>query len=355
MASGKFVNKTLYLGNLLLSIFVFSGCFVKKATKSIDPPPPQVEKSYYSKSAYVTGTNYNAFDLKNAKFENVQLYFATKTGYIVPYTIKIPCSKDKFKECLNYMVKKGPGEKLIPKDFQCVLPENTKVLSFKITNGKAIVDFSKEFLNYSRDMETKILSAITWSLTEFDNIKEVDIKVLGKDLRFMPKSKTKAYGLTRKMGINLETPSGVDISSSIPVTLYFLAQNSLNENYFVPVTRLIQRPKNIGEAVLKELIKGPSLYSNLVSVVTNTLKVNKVLTNDTVAMADFDEQLLEYSDEKKASKMAINSIVLSLTENTRTKKVKITVNGKKDLYLSGSNKTLVQPVLRPVKVNPSGF
>src|SRR5699024_11632934 len=105
---------------------------------------------------------------------------------------------------------------------------------------------------------------------------------------------------------------------------------------------------------MKELIKGPQHGSDLVSALAETTRVNSVKVKGDTAVADFGKELLQYSDEKKASRNALNAIVLSLTENTTAEKVKITVAGKSHVGAKGGD-NFDKPVTRPKQINPSGI
>lgn len=336
--------RSVYIG--LLMILTLSGCIYgpeQKTNRAIDPPPKHVERAY---EQAVQATLQKEATMKKETKGGVELYFLSNTGHVVPYTIHIPNVKGIAKETLAYMVKGGEGEKLIPKGFSALLPKGTKVLGLDIQNGTATIDFSKEFLNYDPKLEEKILTAVTWTLTGFPSVEKVNIRVNGQPLEIMPHQKNVAQGLTRHKGINVELSEGVNISQSIPVTLYFMGQTEENQTYYVPVTRMINRTENIAEASLKELIRGPKQQSNLVSPLDSSLKVNKVQQTDEMVVADFDEHLLQYGNQQQASKDAIETISLCLTENTALKKVRITVNGKK------IHTETPQPMMRPKTINP---
>lgn len=329
---------------VLLLPLMLTGCLYgpdQPTKQAIDPPPKEVAQRYEQ----AVETSQKKGKEKVAR-NGVELYFLSNTGHVVPYTVPIPHVKGIAKETLEYMIQGGAGEKLLPKGFSGILPSGTKVLGLDIQNRIATVDFSKEFLKYKPEMEEKILSAITWTLTGFPSIEKVNIRVNGKPLEVMPHQKSVAQGLTRQRGINLELAEGVQISQSIPVTLYFMGQTDDNQTYYVPVTRMINRTDQVAEASLKELIKGPKQQSGLVSPLDSSLQVNNVQQTDQMVVADFNENLLQYNNQKQASKDAIETILLSLTENTSAKKVKMTVNGK-DIQTD-----VPQPITRPKTINP---
>ena len=165
----------------------------------------------------------------------------------------------------------------------------------------------------------------------------------------MPKGKTPSTDMTREnTAINIEVAKGVHISDSMPVTLYFLGQEG-ETTYFVPVTRMVPRGDNVAEVTIEQLIAGPLQSSQLNTEILDNLEVNEITVEDRTVVADFGEQLLEYGQENKVSDHAIQSIVLSLTENTGAEQVKISVNGESAVAQAA------EPVSRPTKVNPIGL
>lgn len=337
------------LAPLLILSLALSGCLFGPENESppIDPPPKEMEQKDKDTGA-------SEEKAVSRKQDELELYFLSDTGYLVPYSMNVPKVEGIAKEAMKYMVKGGPAESELPEGFSGILPKGTEVKGLDIKDGTAVIDFSKKFLDYDAKMEEKILSAVTWTLTGFDSVKRVDIRVNGQPLKVMPKGKTPAQGMTRNGGINLEVAQGVEVSNSMPVTLYFLGQTKDNTVYYVPVTRMIQRQDHGAVAAMKELIKGPQHGSELVSALVESTQVNSVKMKGDTAIADFGKELLQYSDEKKASQDALHAIVLSLTENTAAKKVKITVEGKSSVDSEGGE-LFNKPVLRPKRVNPVGL
>jgi germination protein M len=341
---------------LVLSI-VLTGCLFgpeeKASTQSqIDPPPANVERE---DTQAVQATEETKKSGQEKESSGTELYFFSDTGYVVPYTIRMtPSSKGAAKEAMKWMIQGGLAAKMLPKGFKPVLPKGTEIKGLNIADGIASIDFSKDFLTYeAKDerVESNILSALTWSLTGFKGVKAVNIWVEGHPLATMPKFKTPAQGLRRSRGINLEMASGVNVNHCAAVTLYFVGQTEDNEIYYVPVTRIINRTDSMAQATLQELVKGPLLHSNLIGALDVMTEINRVEVKGDVATVDFGEQLLQYNSNGMASEDAINTVVLSLTENSSAKKVGITVN-KKELTSTSGGKSWSKPVTRPSRINP---
>ena len=112
---------------------------------------------------------------------------------------------------------------MLPNGFRAVIPEDTQ-LSLKIDEGVAIVDFSKEFKNYQKEDELKILQAITWTLTQFDSVEKVQLSMNGEELKEMPVNGTPiSEGLSRTSGINIDTSDVADITNTKAITVTMLA------------------------------------------------------------------------------------------------------------------------------------
>src|SRR5690606_3272983 len=151
--------------------------------------------------------------------------------------------------------------------FQAVLPPGTEILGVNIKDGVAIADFSEEFKDYRPEDELKILQAITWTLTQFDNIDKVKIRINGVDQDTMPVDGTPiSDGVGREDGINIDAGSVADITNSIGVLVYFLAQSG-DDSYYVPVTKRIPQTDTSDKiaATVQALIEGPGVQSGLFS------------------------------------------------------------------------------------------
>lgn len=346
-------KKSTKLAMLFMIIsLLLSGCIFGPAqTKQIDPPPSELGTNTNTDNI----TPVTAMDPENSM--NVVMYFYDENKHVTPMTLPIPKAEAVATAALSYMVKGGPGEALLPAGFTSILPEGTTVLGMNIKPDEklAIVDFSKEFLNYTAEVERDMLEAVTWTLTGFPTVDQVQFRVAGQDLEVMPVAKTPMdRPLSRAMGINLEAKNSVDLSRTMAVTLYFQGTNAAGDyNYYVPVTRLIPKNEDIAKATIQELIFGPKNGSKLYSNLLPTTEILQVAITGDMIMADFNKELLSFGEGSVASADAVETIVLSLTENTGVEKVQIMVEGKTNLM--AGERTLDQPVNRPIQINKREF
>nr|WP_278431204.1 GerMN domain-containing protein [Brevibacillus laterosporus] len=277
------------------------------------------------------------------------VYLQDTNGFVVPVSLILPKAEGPAKQVLSYMVKGGPVETLKPQGFEALLPEGTKVLGMSIKEGKATIEFSSEFKNYKATDEQKILDAITRSMTEFDTVKDIAIWVNGQALNEMPANGTPISLLNRQKGINTELVEGAHPGRTSAVTVYFQSQLDDKRTYFVPVTRLIPETQDMSKAAVEELIKGPKEGSPLFSSLLRTTKILGVEQQKDTVVVNLSNDVLKYDKGKEANPEAMESLVLSLTENTGIKKVQVQVEGK-PLAQAGSMK-FDQPVSRPIQIN----
>lgn len=340
MKQKRWVQGVLVVGTVAL---LAAGCSIPGLTEnkqSIDAPPSNSQEAKLGEQDLTAGKT----DGKNVQ---VTVYAKDPKGMVVPVTLNVPETKQVAKSALEYMVDGGPSASLLPKGFTAILPKGTEIKPLDVNEEKlATVDFNKAFTGYDAKDERKIMEAVTWTLTGFPSIKQVKIRVEGKDLSEMPAAKTPMdEPLSRAMGINLEKAESVDYTYSQPVTLYFTGQTDAQYKYYVPVTRLVKRSEDVAKTVVEELKKGPDAQKGLTPVLSEHTKVEEAKQSEEgLVTVNFSGELLD--KDKKVPEDTLQSLVLSLTENMGASKVQIKVNG--DAQVSSKGK----PVSRPSHVNP---
>lgn len=284
-----------------------------------------------------------------------ELYLLDKDGYVVPQSVELPQSNSAAKQVLEYLVEDGPVTDILPSGFKAVLPAGTE-LTIDVQKETAVVDFSSEVKDYRAEDEQKILQAITWTLTQFDTIKNVKIKIDGYDQTSMPVANTPiGSGLSRTDGINFDKGSSIDITNTKAVTLYFLSQNAEGNTYYVPVTRRVENTtEDVVETVVKELVKGPNTYSNLNTEFDPDVELLDEDTNNGTVTLNFNEFILENSAENTIANSVLESLVLSLTEQSGVNSVSIKVNGSEEV-LNDDGEVLTGEATRPEMVNTGKY
>lgn len=358
-------KNTTIITALILSaaLFTLAGCGLLdgKGTEEIDPPQTvtYTDEGKTSKDDKAEGTKEKKDNKAEGVGENTvmtELYLIDKNGYVVPRTIALPGTKSVAKQALEHLVKDGPVTEMLPDGFSAVLPAGTEI-SVDADEETAIVNFSNEFKNYEEKEEQKIIEAVAWTLTQFDSIEKVQLKLNGKELKEMPVAGTYiGDGLTRAKGINLDTTEAVDITNTKALTLYYLAGEE-GAYYYVPVTRRVNKNSdNDIENIVNELAKGPSYTSNLITeFVPEIALIDEPTVVDGKVTLNFNEFVYgSFEDEKIISDHLLNTLVLSLTEQEGIESVSVMVNGKAELVKEDGEK-LSEPVTRPENVNTGSF
>ncbi|MFT0799858.1 GerMN domain-containing protein [Bacillus swezeyi] len=353
------------------SALLLSGCGIfqsDQASEEIDPPQDityvkeekdqdQTDKTKDQtddKDSKTTGEHKAAQDSDTVMRE---LYLIDKNGYVTAQTLPLPKQEGTAKQALEYLVEGGPVSNVLPNGFRAVLPADTTVNVDIKEDGTAVADFSNEFKNYKAEDEQKIVQAITWTLTQFNSVDKVKIRMNGHDLKEMPVNGTPiSEELSREDGINLDTAGVTDMTATQPVTVYYLAESDEGA-YYVPVTKRTSDKENEVTAAIEELTEGPSNKRGLLSDFQGDVKLeSKPKIEDGHVTLDFNEAIYGSADgEKKViSDEVLNSIVLTLTELPDIKSVSVMVNGKAELVNEKGEK-LSKPVSRPSRVNTGSF
>lgn len=119
----------------------------------------------------------NKLNVNNAS--KVIVYYENENGdCIVPVT-RLVSSKTSLETAVSELMK-GPKKE---SNLSFPIPKGCKLKDCKIKDGKAIIDFSKEFKSLNKDQmdEKSVMKSIMLTCKQFPDIKEVSIQVEGKD------------------------------------------------------------------------------------------------------------------------------------------------------------------------------
>ncbi|UTR05217.1 GerMN domain-containing protein [Alkalihalobacillus sp. LMS6] len=282
-----------------------------------------------------------------------QLYLFDSNGMVVPQTIELPKTDTTMKQSLEYLVADGPLQDVLPNGFRAVLPAGTTVDVNHLKEDKiAVANFSNEVEDYNLEDEKGMFEAITWTLTQFDDVDEVKIEVNGVELEQLPMSESPIVGnFSREDGINIDYGNVVDFTNSQDVTVYFLGSHE-NETYYVPVTRRVAETENEIATVVNELIDGPSIgMRTLLTEMNDEIELlNEPEIKDGELVLDFNEAIQTMvGEDAYIEQSIIESIALSLTEHRDVEKISILVNGQEDIFSESGE--AVETIQRPAHVN----
>ncbi|SDP01561.1 GerMN domain-containing protein [Halobacillus sp. SY10] len=347
---------------LLLSVGLLSGCLFEgeQSLEKMDTPEeavtttpdpssdePQPEgEGENTEGEEGEGTEGTEGDASSATVAR-EVYLMDANGMVAPQTLELPASEEVATQALEYMVKDGPVTNLLPNGFEAVLPAGTEILGVNAKeDGTLVVDVSEEFKNYAAEDEEKILQAMTYTLTQFENVKRIKLWINGHEQQVMPVDGTPiSKGVSRADGINHSVGNNTDIMNSEAVTVYFPAQNG-EQVYQVPVTTRVAKGSDEYTAMVQALLEGPELGSALMNPFNEGAElVNSKLENGVLTVS-FNENILTSVEEQPSlSDAALASLVMSLTDQADIESVEVHVDGTEHVF-NEAGEPLAEPVTR---------
>lgn len=245
---------------------------------------------------------------EDTKMADILAYYEDENGFVVPVNTKIPWEEGIAKATLRSMVAGSETEKRIAQSgLHGVLPEGTEIRGMSIKDGLCRVDFSKNVLNSSSyEQEENMISAITYTLTEFSTINKVELLVEGQALASLPKGYAIDTAFERK-NINL-----YGSADGVNLTVYYKAPDTEVAGHYVPVTFSASKIDNPAVSVVEKLFNGApedTVLSNNIPVGINLRDVN--VKGDT-AVVNLGVEAVNLSEEEFSDMDAI--VVLCLEQ-----------------------------------------
>ena len=238
----------------------------------------------------------------------------------------------KAKDLIEALIQGSTKEDQIPNGFKSIIPVDTKILNIKLENNILKIDFSEDLLNVKKELEEKMIEAITYTLTSIDGIDGIIIYVEGNILNKLPQTNINLPStLDRNFGINKE----YDITSTkniTSVTTYYVSKNN-NDYYYVPVTKYLNDDREKIKIVIEELGSSPIYNTNLMSFLNDNVKLLSVEQIEDTLNLNFNEYIYSNLDTKEILEEVIYTICLSIEENYDVKQIVFNVNDE-EIYKS---------------------
>lgn len=235
------------------------------------------------------------------------VFLMDKDSYVA--LTEVPVSeKDVVKRALELIkiLTVGGMDSKVPSGFSGILPPDTEVLSASFEDGILKLDFSKEILDISKELEEKMIEAIVYTMTSIEKVDKVIIYVEGDILTKLPKTKIILPGtLDRSFGINKEfnLTSTKDI---MDVTVYYI--NQINDSYYyIPVTKYLNGDNDKVSVMVEELSNNSRLKSFLPSY---TSAVSSIIEGNVIKI-----ELSNKEDNKFMKEKIDKTVLLSACDN----------------------------------------
>lgn len=226
-------------------------------------------------------------NINDVKYESINIYLIDSNNYVA--MTSIISNNDSFDGKLKTMIEGLTiGSTNIPKGFSSVIPKDTRLLDYDLKDGLLKINFSKEFLDVTKENEERMIQSIIYSLTSLEDVDKIMIFVEGDRLDKLPNSSKRldlyldrSYGINKVIDIN--TFSGTQI-----VTVYYLGNN----DSFVPISYITNDDSERIEIIVKNLKSNRLNSSNLSSHLDYQVELMNYERIDDDFFINFNDSLL---------------------------------------------------------------
>lgn len=263
------------------------------------------------KNDNVLRTNLEIDDVAN--IPTTKIYLLNSNNYLIQTNIFTPNKEPqkRIEDIIKYLTIEN---KDLPVGLNAYIPNNTKILSIKIEEKTAKINFSKELLDTDK-LET-VITGIVYSIIDMEEIDNLLLTIEDKTISNYEKL------INKNIGINKEY-SYTSRNNIMKTTIYYL--DNINENYYyVPVTKYLNDNREKIEVIVDELINN---NSNLISPINNKTKLLNYKELNNVLYLNFNKYFIDSNTE--INKNIQEMIAYSVFENYDVDMVMYEVNGKK--------------------------
>lgn len=281
-----------------------------------------------SKTENVLKTNLEIEDI--AGFKTDVIYLLNDKGLLVKTKIFLEgnTAEEKINKLLLNLTEGSSNS--FPEGLKKLIPKGTIVNNVMVGNNLVTVDFSKELLKVSSDMEKPMVTAIVYSILELGNYEGVSILVDGKVLDKYPNSLEEIPSVINKsIGIN-KNFSITSYNNINKVVIYYL-ENIDNNLYYVPVTKYVNDERDKIKIIVEELASSYIYESNLMSFLNSNVRLLDYKEDNDIMYLNFNDYLFDGND--KILEEVLYSLAYSVFDNYNVSMVSFMVNGQRINYV----------------------
>lgn len=281
-----------------------------------------------SKTENVLKTNLEIEDI--AGFKTDVIYLLNDKGLLVKTKILLEGNTDEEKINKLLLNLTEGSSNSFPEGLKKLIPKGTVVNNVMVGNNLVTVDFSRELLKVSSDMEKPMVTAIVYSILELGNYEGVSILVDGKVLDKYPNSLEEIPSVINKsIGIN-KNFSITSYNNINKVVIYYL-ENIDNNLYYVPVTKYVNDERDKIKIIVEELASSYIYESNLMSFLNSNVRLLDYKEDNDIMYLNFNDYLFDGND--KILEEVLYSLAYSVFDNYNVSMVSFMVNGQRINYV----------------------
>ncbi len=245
------------------------------------------------------------------------IYLVNKDNYLVRTTVATTNDLDelkKAKELIDALTINGSKHEDIPSNLTPIIPENTRILNISLKDKLLKINFSKEFLNVTKENEEKLIESLVYTLTEIENISELMIFIEGSKLEYLPQSNIKLPNtLNRNFGIN-KVYDLTNLKNTTKTTVYYIGKED-ELSYYIPVTKIDNNENDKVKIIIEELKSSPIYETNLISYLASSVELLNYETLENQIHLSFNNKIFADLNEKNIEEEVKYSIALSLKDS----------------------------------------
>ncbi len=264
-----------------------------------------------------------------SELENNVIYALNQDHYVSRISMKLNEEDDinRIKQIINILTIKSNESNYLPTPFQGIIPMGTTLNSVSLEKGLLKLDFSKEFLNTTKELERKMIESIVYSLTELESVNEILIFVDGEELTQLPFSKEKLnQPFNRNFGIN-QVFDLDSLKNTTKTTIYYGSQEN-DIFYYIPITYIENNNQEKIEIIIEKLKNAPLYESNLISYLNASAEIkNYEILEDEIRLS-FNEYLFDDIAKQKILEEVQYTIYLSIRDTYAIQKVEFLVGNE---------------------------
>lgn len=259
----------------------------------------------------------NTKELKQGEYNIYYLNFSA--GAIVPVRYEAKSSADDTDKLIEELMEQM---NTVPNDRDLIKVLDDKVTFMGYTRKDNVLYLNFD-TNYSSMKPIREILARACLVKTLSQIKGIDF--IGINSGEQPLSDANGNPLPVFYASEfIDTITDINSFEKVELSLYFRLGNS--GKLAGEKRNLVHNINNsIEKLIIEELIKGPT-KTDLTPLLPNNLKVNSISINDNTCYIDFDDSLINVLN-RADNKLAIYSIVNSISEFKKVTKVQISING----------------------------
>lgn len=273
-----------------------------------------------------------SYPQSDVRLRETVLYYRDDKGYLIPISRNIVWKEGIARAALEEIIEDDRISDIAKSiGLYSGIPSGTKILGLTIRDGLAKIDLSGEALNYSDVKEEELMvKSVVYTLTEFNTVDEVQFMFDGKILDAL------AFGTKVGSPIARENINLIGNENGSRVTVYFLRNNEVGAEYFVPVTVGVGDAGDSMDVAIKCLLEGPPEGSGLSSAIPENVKVKGMGMKNGIVYLNFEKGIFNYEGSDRIGENIVKSFALTLKEYPSVVGVKFLVEGEPACLPSGT-------------------